>query len=96
MTTASQDLDELCKHELTRRFCSLCNGKEDLGRRDHDLEVERVLALEGWFTANYNGRCALCGERYSSGSAIRRKTNLERNGPNESRYVNMCCAPEAE
>lgn len=96
MTTASQDLDEQCKHEITRRFCSLCNGKEDAGRRERDLEVERVLALPGWFSANYNGRCALCNERYSSGSAIRRKTHLERSGPNESRYVGMCCAPEAE
>lgn len=96
MTTASQDLDDTCKHDIMRRSCSLCNGLEDLRRRERDLEVERVLALPGWFMASYNGRCALCNERYESGSAIRSKTHLERNGPNESRYVGMCCAPEAE
>lgn len=96
MTTASQDLNEQCKHELTRRFCSLCNGKEDLGRREHDLEVERVLALPGWFAAAYNGRCARCNKRYSSGSAVRRKNNLDRCNAGSASYIGMCCAPEEE
>jgi hypothetical protein len=96
MTTASQDLDETCKHDITRRFCSLCNGLEDLQRRERDLEVERVLALGEWFSAKYGGRCAKCNTRYEPGCPIRRKTQLERTSPNESRWVAMCCAPEEE
>lgn len=91
MTTATQDLDEECIHLLTRRFCALCNGTVDLQRRERDLEVERVLALGGWFPARYGGRCAKCGERFSSGCPITKSGQFEnRTG---SPYVAMCCAP---
>lgn len=89
MTTASEDLDQECIHLLTRRFCALCNGTEDLHRKEHDLEVERVLALPGWFMAKYGGQCAGCGSRFHSGSPISRS---EFGGS----YLGMCCAPEEE
>lgn len=97
MTTATEDLDDECIHLLTRRFCADCNGTAERFRREHDLEVERVLALDGWFPARYNGRCARCNTRYESGSAIRRKTALDRDiSIEQPNFVNMCCAPEAE
>lgn len=93
MTTASEDLEEQCKHELTRRFCSLCNGKEDLGRREQDLEVERVLALPGWKAGNYGGRCAKCRTHYNPGTPIRKKNGLDRCPPDSPNWIAMCCAP---
>ena len=96
MTTATEDLDGECKHELTRRFCSLCNGAEDAGRRARDLEVERVLALPGWRLAMYGGKCARCRTRYDPGSAIRRKNALDRCPEDSPNWIGMCCAPEDE
>lgn len=96
MTTASEDLDGECIHLLTRRFCADCNGKADLQRREHDMEVERVLKLDGWFEAKYNGRCAIDNTYYHSGSPIRRRTRLDHCNVGASSYVAMCCAPEAE
>lgn len=96
MTTASEDLDGECIHLLTRRFCAHCNGVADLQRKEHDLEVERVLALPGWFAAKYNGRCALCNTYYGSGSPIRRRTGLDRANVGAASWVGMCCAPTEE
>lgn len=96
MTTASEDLNQECRHELTRRFCADCNGTADLQRREHDLEVERVLALDGWFAGKYNGRCALCRTYYHSGSPIRKKTNLDHAPTDSPNWVGMCCAPDPE
>jgi hypothetical protein len=96
VTTASQDLDEECKHQLTRRFCGLCNGLEDLRRREHDLDVERVLALPGWRVSMYGGRCAKCRTHYGSGSPIRKKNGLDRCPPDSPNWIAMCCAPTEE
>lgn len=93
MTTASEDLDAECIHQLTRRFCGLCNGTAEKFRREHDLEVERVLALGGWWESIYGGRCAKCRTHYGSGSPIRRKNNLDHCPPDSPNYIGMCCAP---
>jgi hypothetical protein len=93
MTTASQDLDGECIHLLTRRFCAHCNGTVDLQRKSHDLEVERVLALPGWFAGQYGGKCAKCRTHYGSGSPIRRKNGLDRCPKDSPNYIAMCCAP---
>ena len=96
MTTASEDLDQECIHLLTRRFCALCNGVADLKRREHDLDVERVLAIPGWKSSMYGGRCAKCRTHYDSGSPIRKKTNLDRCPADSPNWIAMCCAPEGE
>lgn len=93
MTSATEDLEGKCIHEITRRFCADCNGTAERFRREHDLEVERVLALPGWRAANYGGRCARCRTRYESGSAIRKKTNLDRCPEESPNWIGMCCAP---
>jgi hypothetical protein len=94
MTSASEDLDQQCKHELTRRTCGLCNGVAERFRREHDLEVERVLALGGWFPARYGGRCGGCSETFHPGTPIRRKQEEEFRTTNGNEYVAMCCAPK--
>jgi hypothetical protein len=94
MTSASEDLDQLCKHEITRRFCADCNGTAERFRRENDLEMERVLALGNWFPARYGGRCAGCNERYESGVAIRRATEEEARYTQRGKYFAMCCAPK--
>lgn len=96
MTTASEDLDEECRHGITRRFCADCNGTAERFRRERDLEVERVLKLEGWFPARYSGRCAIDNTRYEVSSPIRRKTHLDQCNAGSASYVGMCCAPEKE
>lgn len=92
MTTASEDLDEQCRHLLTRRFCADCNGVAEKFRREHDLEVERVLALGEWFPARYGGQCAECGERFHPGVPIRNSGALETKSGRS--WVAMCCAPK--
>lgn len=94
MTTASQDLNNQCIHELTRRFCALCNGKEDLRRKERDLEVERVLALGEWFPSLYGGNCANCRERFHSGTPIKPAGQFET--ASGGAYIAMCCAPSEE
>jgi hypothetical protein len=94
MTTASEDLESQCKHEITRRFCSMCNGFEDLQRREHDLKVETILKIPGWKASNYGGRCARCRGRYHPGTPIRKKTNLDHCPPDSPNWVAMCCAAE--
>jgi hypothetical protein len=96
MTTASQDLDGECIHLLTRRFCADCNGTADLQRREHDLEVERVLALPGWKLSQYGGRCAKCRTYYTPRSPIRKKNGLDRCPPDSPNWIGMCCAPTEE
>jgi hypothetical protein len=96
VTTATEDLDGQCIHELTRRFCSLCNGAEDLGRKEHALEVERVLALPGWREARYGGKCAKCRTHYDPGCAIRKKNGLDRCPEQSPNWIAMCCAPAEE
>jgi hypothetical protein len=96
MTTASEDLDGECRHLLTRRFCADCNGTAERYRREHDLEVERVLALGGWFPAKYGGRCAKCSTRYEPGCPIRKRSGLDRCNAGSASYIAMCCAPTEE
>jgi hypothetical protein len=96
MTNASEDLDGECIHLLTRRFCADCNGVADMQRKEHDLEVERVLAMPGWFPAKYPGRCAKDNTYYHPGTPIRRKNGLDRCNVGSSSWVAMCCAPAEE
>lgn len=96
MTTASQDLDGECIHLLTRRFCADCNGTVDLQRKQHDLEVERVLAIPGWRVSMYGGRCARCRTHYGASSPIRKKNGLDRCPEDSPNWIGMCCAPTEE
>lgn len=96
MTTATEDLDGECIHLITRRFCADCNGTAERFRRERDLEVERVLTLDGWFLGTYGGRCARCSTRYEPRTPVRKRNALDRIGTNPLSYIGMCCAPEAE
>lgn len=96
MTNATQDLDGECIHLLTRRFCALCNGVEDLQRRQRDLEVERVLALDDWFAAKYGGQCAIDNRHFHPGTPIRKVTKLDHAANPFGNWVAMCCAPQED
>lgn len=90
------NLDDVCVHDITRRFCSLCNGLEKRQKEEILSEIERVLALPGWFTSSFSGVCVKCFEPFGSGIPIRKKTALDRIPQSEKSWIAMCCAPEDE
>lgn len=85
---------EECIHLLNPAWCADCNGRAAQQRKDHDQEVARVLAIEGWFKAHYGGRCAGCGEYFHVGTPIRHSGQFEHKSGGA--WVAMCCAPAGD
>jgi hypothetical protein len=68
---AMPDLTARCDlTDLLAASCAHCRNLPDLGD-EAQADRARLLALPGWFAAEYPGYCSSCGERFEAGTAIR-------------------------
>jgi hypothetical protein len=83
--------DDRCDHDMLPSQCGPCRGLVSVEEQaDAEALATRrlLLALPGWFAANYPGSCG-CGQRFPAGAAIRYSDNLD------TKYRAECCGEES-
>lgn len=83
--------DDRCKHEMLPGQCAPCRGLVSAEEQADTETLEtrrRLIALPGWFAANYPGNCG-CGQRFPVGAAIRYSDNPD------TKYRAECCGEES-
>lgn len=82
-------MSQECIHLLNPDWCADCNGTAAQQDLDEKTERQRILALPGWFPANYPSKCRMCRTSFRSGDPIRRAIT-------PGGYIGPCCAPAGD